>query len=118
MAYGNESSSAMPDRKLLDTCVSAFELAIREIRKIENGDNAENPNEPVIINESALAVMKTELSRYAEALYTRGFRDGRENFRHTANTIADETELAISEIIKKAIFSDRRNLRDGEGGQL
>lgn len=116
MANGNESPGAMPDKKLLDTCVTAFEIAIREIRKIENGENAENVNEPVVLDKSALNAMSNELVNYGKGLYSLGFKDGRENFSPDEDAIADEIKLSITDIIKKAVYSDGRKQRGGAHG--
>ena len=116
MAYGNESPVAMPDKKLLDTCVTAFEIAIREIRKIENGENAENVNEPVVLDKSVLDAMSEELVNYCGEQYVQGFKNGRENFSPAEDAIADEIKLSITDIIKKAVYSDGRKQRGGAHG--
>ena len=116
MAYGNESPGTMPDKKLLDTCVTAFEIAIREIRKIENGENAENVNEPVVLDKSVLNAMSNELVNYCGELYALGFKNGRENLCRAKDTIADEIKLSITDIIKKAVYPDSRKQRGGAHG--
>ncbi len=116
MVYGNESPDKIPDKKLLDTCVSAFEIAIREIRKIENSENAENLNEPIILDKNVLAAMSSELVDYGRELYNLGFKNGRDNFSRAESEIADEIKLSISDIIKKTVFSDSRKQRGGARG--
>jgi hypothetical protein len=116
MAYANENPGTMPDKKLLDTCVSAFETAIREIRKIENSENNEKESEPLILDKSALNAMANELVNYGWELYSRGLINGRDNFSPAEDEIADEIRVAISCIINKAVFSDSRRQRGGERG--
>lgn len=116
MAYGSESSSMMPDKNLLDTCVSAFETAIREIRKIENGESTENADEPIILDNSTLRKMTGALSQYGRELYSLGYRNGRAETNPAEDVLTDEIGLTISDIINNAVYSDRRKRRGDEVG--
>ena len=116
MANRNSSSDTMPDKKLLDTCVSAFEIAIREIRKIENCDSEENLNEPIVLDKSALAAMSAELAKYGWELYSTGFKNGRDDFSRAEDTVADEIDRSISDIIRKTVFSNSRKQRGSTDG--
>jgi len=104
----NDNSGSMPDKKLLDTCVSAFEIAIREIRKIENGESAEQWDEPIMLDKSSLDAMKTELVKYGFELYRTGGRNEREGFIRSEDEMTPEISKSISDIIESAAFSDSR----------
>ena len=108
MTKSNDNSGSMPDKKLLDTCVSAFEIAIREIRKIENGESPEQWDEPIMLDKSSLDAMKTELVKYGRELYRTGGRNEREGFVRSEDDIAREISKSISDIIVGTAFSDSR----------
>jgi len=108
MEYGNDNSGTIPNKKLLDTCVSAFEIAIREIRKIENGSSAEQWEEPIMLDKNTLGVMKAELVKCGIELYRTGHKNGREMLISSEDDIASQISKSISNIIDSTIFGDRR----------
>lgn len=108
MAYENDNSGTIPNKKLLDTCMSAFEIAIREIRKIENGSSAEQWEEPIILDKSILGEMKAELVKCGIELYRTGQKNGREMLIRSEDDIARQISKSISDIIDSTIFGDRR----------
>lgn len=108
MTKGNDNLDSIPDKKLLDTCVSAFEIAIREIRKIENGESVEPWNEPIMLDKSSLDAMKSKLVKYSRELYLTGGRNERERLFRSEDEIAREINKSISDIIESTVFSDSR----------
>ena len=108
MAYGNDESSTIPDKKLLNTCVSAFEIAIREIRKIENGSSEEQSEEPIMMDLSTLGVMKAELVKCGIELYRSGHENGREMLSRSEEDIDRQISKTITDIIDSTIFGDGR----------
>jgi len=105
MAYGNDT---VPNKNLLDTCVSAFEIAIREIRKIENGPSAEQWEEPIMLDKSTLDLMKAELIKCAIEFYRIGYKNGRQMLIRSEDDIARQISKSISDIIDSTIFGDGR----------
>ncbi|MEA4824488.1 MAG: hypothetical protein VB111_10290 [Clostridiaceae bacterium] len=108
MAYRNDNSDTIPNKNLLDTCVSAFEIAIREIRKIENSPSAERWEEPIMLDKSTLDVMKAELVKCGIELYRTGNNNGMETLIRSEDDIARQINKTISDIIDSTIFGDRR----------
>lgn len=108
MEYGNDNSGTISNKKLLDTCVSAFEIAIREIRKIENSSSAEQWEEPIMLDKSTLGVMKAELVKCGIELYQTGHKNGREMIVRSKDDIARQISKSISDIIDSTIFGGRR----------
>ena len=108
MAFENEDSSTISNQKLLDTCVSAFEIAIREIRKIQNSSSIEQREEPILLDKSALGVMKAELVEYGIELYRAGYKKGREMLLFSEEDIARQISKSISDIIDSTVFGDKQ----------
>ena len=107
---GNVSANPVTesDKKLLDTCVSAFEIAIREIRKIENSASSEQWDEKIAINKRIIGSMKAELGKYGTELYRTGYKNGSENLAIYEDEIASEIKKSISNIIDSSVFPDRQ----------
>jgi len=108
MAYGNDNSGTVSNEKLLDTCVSAFEIAIREIRKIQNSSSVEQWEEPIILDKGSLGVMKAELVKCGFELYRTGYKNGREMLIRSEDDIARQISKSISDIVDSTVFGDKR----------
>lgn len=108
MAYGSDNSDTKPNKNHLDTCVLAFEIAIREIRKIENGSSAEQWEEPITLDKITLGVMKAQLVKYGIDLYRVGYKNGKEMLIRSEDDIARQVSESMSDIIGSTIFGDRR----------
>ena len=108
MANGTDNSGTIPNKRLLDTCVSAFEIAIREIRKIENGSSAEQWEEPIMLDKSTLGAMKAELVKCGIELYRTEYKNGREMLICAEDDIARQISKSISDIIDSTVFWDKR----------
>ena len=88
--------------------MSAFEIAIREIRKTENCSSAEQLEEPIMLDKSTLGVMKAELVKCGIELYRTGHKNGMEMLIHSEDDIALQISKSISDIIDSAIYGDGR----------